>query len=232
MPIERDLVEGEPWVFDDAVADGFDEMLARSIPDHDAMRAAVAAIGLPFAEENPIVLDLGCASGAALAPFVERSWRALGFEISEPMIRAARDRFDADEGVTIVRHDLRNSFSCPGEMSVVLSVLTLMFVPTNYRQRVLRDAFTSLRPGGALILVEKVLGAGQLDDLFVAAYHEMKGGNGYSPDEIRRKQLALEGVLVPLTAEMNEGLLADAGFRPVDVFWARLNFRGWVAVRP
>lgn len=231
MPLEADLVEGEPWVFDRAVADDFDDMLARSIPDYDQMRASVATVGRRFAlGELPKVLDLGCSRGEALVPFVEDGWYASGFEVSEPMLAAARARFG--DRARIYNHDLRTSLPEWLGYDVVLSVLTLMFVPTNHRQRILRDALRILRPGGALILVEKVLGAGELDDVFVDAYHELKGKNGYGDEEIRKKALALEGVLVPLTAEMNERLLADAGFRPVDAFWSWMNFRGWVAVRP
>lgn len=232
MPLETDLVEGEPWVFDADVATSFDDMLSRSIPDYEQMRSSVLAVGRRFAADRPTVFDLGCSRGEALAPFVKLGWRGIGYEISGPMFDAASSRFEENDNVTIVRHDLRNQFQPVAHADVVLCVLTLMFVPTNYRQRVLRDAWRALRPGGALILVEKVLGAGELDDVFVDSYHELKGQNGYGQEEIRKKALALEGVLVPLTAEMNERMLADAGFRPLDVFWAWMNFRGWVAIRP
>lgn len=238
MPLERDLVEGNPWVFDGDVADSFDEMLERSIPEYDRMRSLVWEVGHRFgvpatdSSRLPTVLDLGCSRGEALAPFAADGWRAAGYEVSEPMYEAARRRFDRADNVAIVRHDLRRPLRPASHADLVLCVLTLMFVPTNYRQRVLEDAYDALRSGGALILVEKVLGAGKLDDVFVNVYHDLKRGNGYSDEEVRRKALALEGVLVPLTAAMNEKLLLDAGFRPTDVFWAHANFRGWVAVRP
>jgi tRNA (cmo5U34)-methyltransferase len=55
--------------------------------------------------------------------------------------------------------------------------------------------------------------------------------NGYTEAEVERKRLALEGVLVPVTAAWNEDLLFGAGFTSVDCFWRYLNFAGWVAVR-
>jgi tRNA (cmo5U34)-methyltransferase len=70
-----------------------------------------------------------------------------------------------------------------------------------------------------------------LDDALVAIYHGMKGANGYGQDDIERKRLSLEGVLVPLTASWNVDALHRAGFRDVDCFWAWMNFRAWVAVR-
>jgi hypothetical protein len=43
--------------------------------------------------------------------------------------------------------------------------------------------------------------------------------------------MALECVLVPLTAEWTETLLRRCGFRHVDCFWRLWNFAGWVAVK-
>jgi tRNA (cmo5U34)-methyltransferase len=59
----------------------------------------------------------------------------------------------------------------------------------------------------------------------------MKRANGYSEEQIVRKRLALEGVLVPMTARGNEELLATAGFEAIDCFWRWMNFAAWVAVR-
>jgi tRNA (cmo5U34)-methyltransferase len=50
------------------------------------------------------------------------------------------------------------------------------------------------RPGGAFVLVEKILGASaQIDELMVRLYHGLKAHNGYSHEEIDRKRLYLEG---------------------------------------
>lgn len=54
------------------------------------------------------------------------------------------------------------------------------------------------------MLVEKVLGASAgIDARMVAAYHYLKAANGYGREEIRKKKLALGGVLVPVTARWN-----------------------------
>jgi tRNA (cmo5U34)-methyltransferase len=111
-------------------------------------------------------------------------------------------------------------------------VLTLQFTPIDYRQRILHDVFRHTVPGGALILVEKILGASTgLGAMMIDLYHAHKTGNGYSVEEVERKRLALEGVLVPVTARWNEELLSGAGFDEVDCFWRWMNFCGWVAVK-
>jgi hypothetical protein len=86
--------------------------------------------------------------------------------------------------------------------------------------------------GGALILVEKVLGSNNaIDTMLVDEYYRIKAENAYTQEQISAKRKSLEGVLVPITARWNEEMLKEAGFRSVDCFWRYLNFAGWVAVK-
>jgi tRNA (cmo5U34)-methyltransferase len=115
---------------------------------------------------------------------------------------------------------------------VILSVLTIQFTPIEYRLQILRDVYEHLADDGVFIFVEKVLGeTACLDRLFRNNYYAMKEANGYTEEEIERKKLSLEGVLVPVTASMNEQLLKASGFKEVDCFWRWSNFAGWVALK-
>jgi tRNA (cmo5U34)-methyltransferase len=236
---ERDHVMPEgPWQFDREVTAAFDDMLQRSIPQYNAMRVTTFEVGRRFVQPGTAIIDMGCSRGEALVPFVSNFGEAndyIGLEVSEPMIEAAREKFASHphgDRVTIQSTDLRLEFPSVTS-SVVLSVLTLQFTPIEYRQRILRRVFNSLAPGGAFILVEKVLGAtSEIDDAFVDLFLAIKKQNGYSEAEIDRKRMSLEGVLVPVTARWNEDLLHEEGFRSVDCFWRHLNFAGWVAVKP
>lgn len=222
------------WQFDADVTAVFEDMLARSIPQYDVMRETVFELGSAYVQPDTFIIDIGCSRGEALAPFVERFGdrnEYLGIEISEPMALAARGRFAGDQRVIIRQDDLRQRRPIE-RASLTLSVLTLQFTPIEYRQAILRDLYTTLVPGGAFILVEKVLGAGaELDARMVERYYALKGANGYSPEAIERKRLSLEGVLVPVTARWNEELLREAGFEHIDCFWRWMNFAGWIAVK-
>lgn len=225
------------WAFDADVTDVFDDMLARSIPQYEVMRRAVFNIACRYAKHGTAIVDLGCSRGEALAPLVDKfgaHMHFLGIEVSQPMLEAARARFQGmiNCGVVDIRDlDLRRDYP-PTNASVTLSVLTLQFTPIEYRQRIVRNIWENTMPGGALILVEKVLGAtADIDCLMVDTYYDLKSENGYSQEQIERKRLSLEGVLVPVTAHWNEELLRMAGFTQVDCFWRWMNFAGWVAVR-
>lgn len=231
------------WSFDGEVAGVFGEMLARSIPQYDEMRRLTFELGAPFVEAGARgrvagIVDLGASDGGAVAPFVDRFGARARYdlvEVSEPFLAKLAERFGGyvDPGIVRIRNvDLRGTYPPVVDASLVLSVLTLQFTPIEYRQSILSRIVASLAPGGALVLVEKVLGEGaELDELFVERYLAMKADHGYSTEEIDRKRHSLEGVLVPVTAAWNEELLRRAGFRAVDCFWRWLNFAGWIAVR-
>lgn len=224
------------WEFDESVTAVFDDMLRRSIPQYDVMRRAVFDVGSRFAKPNTTVLDLGSSRGDAIAPLAKKlgsSARFVCAEVSEPMLEVLRERFGLVRDFVDVRAvDLRRDFPTVDACSLVQSVLTLQFTPIEYRQKIVRNVYRSLAPGGAFILVEKVLGAtADVDEMLVDLYLESKHRNGYTPEEIERKRLALEGALVPVTARWNEELLSSEGFKEVDCFWRWMNFAAWVAVR-
>lgn len=234
---EDRVIPSGPWAFDASVTDAFDNMLKRSIPQYDVMRKACFDLGCRYVKPKTDIVDLGCSRGEALDPFVRRFGahnRFTGVEISEPMLEASRERFKGycDTGLMrILSLDLRSDYPAV-QASLTLCVLTLQFTPMEYRQRILRDAFASTIQGGALILVEKVLGFScELDEAFKTNYYDLKSANGYSQEQIDRKRLSLEGVLVPVTAIWNEQLLHVAGFESVDCFWRWMNFAAWIAVK-
>lgn len=80
--------------------------------------------------------------------------------------------------------------------------------------------------------MEKVLGSSApIDDLLARRYYALKAAHGYTAEQIERKRLALEGVLVPVAARSNEDLMRDAGFDQIDCFWRWCNFAGWIALK-
>lgn len=235
-PIDRTMPAG-PWQFDTEVATVFEDMLRRSIPQYDVMRETVRSVGARFVRPDTAIVDLGCSRGDALAPFIADFGiqnTFVGVEMSPPMAAIARQRF-ADSrwaNVEIRELDLRTEYP-PARASLTLAVLTVQFVPIEYRPALIRRVYDHTVPGGAFVLVEKVLGtAAALDGVMTDEYLEMKRTHGYTDEQIARKRLSLEGVLVPVSAKWNEDLLGAAGFAPVECFWRWMNFAAWVAVRP
>lgn len=235
------------WSFDGNVTAAFDDMLERSIPNYADMRKITTDAALWIADKAtwgaglkaPAIVDLGASRGTALQPLVDKlgaRGRFFAYDVSAPMLEACYERFKGmvDAGIMQVRnHDLREGFPALSvHPSVILSILTLQFVPIEYRQTLLRQAYEALSPSGGLILVEKVLGeADETNRLLTDLYYGLKRENGYAQEAIDRKRMSLEGVLVPLTADFNQQLLRRAGFDLVEVCWAWANFRAWLCLK-
>lgn len=230
------VLEGK-WEFNQEVTDVFENMLERSIPQYLVMRKACFDIATAYRQHSTDIVDLGCSRGDALKPFVDKYGAQNhyhGIEISKPMLEIFKNRFKGyiDTGIIIIHdQDLRKDYPYVNA-SITLCILTLQFTPIEYRLNILKNIFESTIPGGCLILVEKVIGSSaKLDAEFVRHYYSMKEANGYTTDQIERKRLSLEGVLVPVTARWNEELLNITGFSQIDCFWRWMNFAGWVAVK-
>lgn len=227
-------VPNEKWEFNADVARVFDDMLQRSIPQYGVMRQTVKDIAMAYMKNGTAIIDVGCAKGDAIARLAHMfpKMNFYGLDVSEAMLASAEERFKDQLNVQISYMDLKESIDVGERASVIFSVLTIQFTPIEYRMQIIQSIYDQLEEGGCLILVEKVLGdSAELDTLFRERYHALKGKNGYSQEDIARKKLALEGVLVPITAKWNEQMMRSAGFNQIDCFWRWMNFAGWVAVK-
>jgi tRNA (cmo5U34)-methyltransferase len=232
------LAGGKRWEFDASVTTAFDGMLARSIPDYATMRDAVDRLARRFARHGTSVVDLGASRGAGVAKLYDALGPTVRWHLVEKapaMLDVLRERFAVGEQggwVRVLDLDLREAYPAVTDASLTLAILTLQFVPVEHRARVLRNAWASTAPGGALIVVEKVLGgSAEMGRTFVEEYHALKAANGYSAEEISAKAGSLEGALVATSAAENERMLRAAGFSDVECFWRWMNFAGWIAVK-
>lgn len=225
------------WRFDESVVAVFEDMLARSIPDYEGMRKLTTDLAAQFFIDYSNVLDLGCSKGAMYETMGQHKFwpehqTYVGLDSSLPMIEHCRATYGAGTGFWLLDLTVDELPVHPESCSVVLSVLTMQFVPINYRQELLRRIYDAIRPGGAFIMVEKVLGeSAGMTKLWTSLYWDMKEEHGYTMEEIDRKRISLDGVLVPVTASWNQDLLEKAGFSTVDCYWRCMNFAGWIAVK-
>ena len=237
------MPEGK-WEFDEKVTDCFEDMLSRSIPQYDLMRESSAnlvydVIKNPKCRKETFnILDIGCSDGLMIEKLINKfngEGYYTGVDISEPMLKKAKYRLLDDvisRKVKIENCDLRTNYPT-GIYDAITSILAIQFTPIEYRQHIIQNIYNSLSPtNGCFIMVEKVLGnTDNINKLFVKNYYDMKKQNGYTEEQIERKRLSLEGVLVPVTSDWNVDLLKQAGFKQVDVFWKWMNFVGYIAFK-
>ncbi len=224
--------------FNEPVVRVFDDMLERSVPFYKECQQMVSDLARHFAQKDSAVYDLGCSTGTLLRLLVKGTpanlkIRFVGLDNSEAMLKKARGKLKGHlKRCELVAADLESDFEL-ADASVVIMNYTLQFIPPKRRAAMLKKIYQGLRPGGGLILIEKVQGESDgLNDLFVERYHAYKHSQGYSKLEIAKKREALEKVLIPLKPGKNRDLLAGAGFRQVDIFFKWFNFAGFLAVKP
>ncbi len=224
--------------FNEPVARVFDDMLERSVPFYKECQQMVVDLALHFAQKGSAVYDLGCSTGTMLKHLVraipeKQKIRFVGLDNSEAMLNKARGKLKGHlKRCALVKADLESDFGL-SDASVVIMNYTLQFLSPRRRATMLKKIYQGLRPGGGLILIEKVQGeSDDLNDLFVEQYHAYKRNQGYSKLEIAKKREALEKVLIPLKPGKNRDLMEKSGFRQVDIFFKWFNFAGFVAVKP
>lgn len=166
----RDNVHpGEKWEFNGEVAACFANMLERSIPDYRSMRALTYKLGERFIQPETLIVDVGCSTGLAVEPFVVKYGQSNNFLLVDnapAMVEACEKRFRADVNVTVRQGNIWEYLPFEQKSSLVLSVLSMQFMPTSYRPRMLKQIYDGLTDGGALIFVEKILSE-NMDDLMV-----------------------------------------------------------------
>jgi tRNA (cmo5U34)-methyltransferase len=227
----------DDFAFNEQVAGVFDDMVSRSVPQYAEIQRMLAELAAYFATPGSNIYDLGCSTGTTLA-LVDKALpvnaNLIGVDNSPEMLEKCRSKLatlSLNNPFELRRADLDRGVEIR-DASVVLLVLTLMFVRPLYREKLMRAIAAGMQENGCLLLVEKVLGDGSLfNRLFIERYYAYKRRRGYSELEIAQKREALENVLIPYRLSENRDLLLGAGFREVEVFFKWYNFVGLVAVK-
>lgn len=225
----------EDFRFTPQVAEVFDDMLARSVPNYGQVIGMVAQLLQKSMHPGDTVYDLGCSTGATLVELARRLPQDLlfcGVDNSPAMIAKAslKAASYAKKQIRFAEQDI-TKIEIVNAGAIILNY-TLQFVRPMLRADFVKKLHNSLRPGGVLILSEKVISHDpRLNRTFIDFYHDFKRAQGYSEIEISKKREALENVLIPFSIEENKKLLIDAGFSTVETFFQWFNFVSFVAVK-
>lgn len=242
-PTERDVIYALPidsltaFAFDERVVRVFPDMIQRSVPGYATIVAMTGVLADRYAQPGTLCYDLGCSLGAStlsMRSYLDgRDCRIIAVDNSAAMLARCAEVIAADSRhtpVDLIEADLADiEFE---NASVVVLNFTLQFVPPERRAALLRRIGAAMRPGGVLILSEKIhFEDPHLQALNAELHLAFKRGNGYSELEISQKRSALENVLVPETIAAHRQRLQDAGFASCDIWFQCFNFASLVALR-
>ncbi|MDW7643476.1 MAG: carboxy-S-adenosyl-L-methionine synthase CmoA [Desulfuromonadales bacterium] len=220
----------EPFSFNEQVVRVFDDMIGRSVPLYRENIRRQAQLAARYYQPGSRIYDLGCSNGN-LGLCLCQELAAVPFDMiavdnSAPMLDAYQSRLQdhaRQEDVQLLLGDVRE---IPlANASVIIVNLTLQFLPLTDRTALIGRIYEALRPGGILLLTEKVVHAdAAFDAMQQEFYYRFKKENGYSQLEISQKREALENVLIPETLEDHVQRLRAAGFIRMDVWLKWFNF--------
>ena len=206
------------WSFEaDGIADAFDAHVREQLPWYDLATSAVEHIARHYIPDGGLVYDIGASTGnigRSIADILEsRSARLIAVEKAAEMA----EKYQAP-GEMIIADATQMDFE-PFDFGVLF--LSTIFMPTNIRGKFLDRFVSALRPGGAVIMVERMqAGQGYTSTISARLTLSNKLKAGASPDDIVAKELSLSGVQRPLA-------LSELPDNAVEFF--RLgDFAGWI----
>lgn len=222
--------------FDDSVADVFPDMIRRSVPGYSSMLSMIAQCAERFVTPDSNVFDLGCSLGAGTLLINENvtcNCKIHAVDSSESMISrldSLLERQPNGHSVETRLADIRD-VSVTNASFVVLN-LTLQFLCVEDRTPMLQSVAEGMRPGGALLLSEKICFEDSAQQqLMTDLHHDFKRAHGYSDLEIAQKRTAIENRLVPETMNEHIDRLKSVGFSTVAPWFQCFNFASILAVK-
>ena len=223
--------------FDESVVAVFPDMIQRSVPGYQTILTGIGELTSRFALPNSNLYDLGCSLGAATLTMrrkLEHSdCKIIAVDNSPAMINRAGEYLHAYH--SDVEVDLQCADMTEVEIenaSVVVINFTLQFIDPDQRQRLLEKIYRGLKPGGILVLSEKIhFDDNNLQSTIEHLHWQFKRANGYSELEISQKRSSLENVLISDTADFHIQRLQKIGFDSVGIWFQAYNFASFIAIK-
>jgi len=139
-----------PWyetIFDERYPELFGPL------EQDPEEEVARIVELLAIAQGSAVVDLGCGRGRHAIPLSRRGFLVTGVDISEKMLRLARERASREKvSVEWVREDMRE-FLRPEAFDAYISLFTSFgYFGDEESEQVLRNVGRSLKPGGVLLL--------------------------------------------------------------------------------
>ncbi len=224
--------------FDASVARVFPDMIRRSVPGYTTIIPMIEVITEQYVQPGSNCYDLGCSLGASTLAMrhgmPDSGCTLIGVDNSEAMVERCQHYIALDDHPLPVELRCEDILDTPlKDASVTTLNFTLQFVDPDHRLELLTRIADATRPGGVLILSEKIRFEDRGEqETQTRLHHEFKRANGYSDMEISQKRSALEQVLVPETLAAHRQRLEAAGFQDVMVWYQCFNFVSILAFRP
>ncbi|MEM9496264.1 MAG: class I SAM-dependent methyltransferase [Pseudomonadota bacterium] len=204
------------------------------VPGYFTMQRMAAQLIREVAGASAEVLVLGAGGGMEIAAFgeCEPGWRFFGVDPSPEMLDEARKVVE-DAGLSGRVQFLEGYIpeAPAGPFDAATSMLTLHFLKDDGKKlEALKAVRDRLKPNAPFILVDLCLDKTAADyDARRDRYAQFALNAGANPDDVARTRGRLKDVLNTVSAERDVELLREANFNDIELFYAGLSWRGWIA---
>jgi len=224
------------FVFDQKVANVFDDMISRSVPGYSDIIQMCGVLAVQFVKPRTRVYDLGCSLGSAsravLKAVPNRSYELIALDPSAAMLFKAKENLRGKYKASVLLDCGKAESAGIKNASFVMLNFVLQFIPQANRLMLLKKIHAGMNPGAALVLSEKIDFETKRERETQRKLHEeFKKAQGYSDLEISQKRTALEKVLIPETLRAHEERLKQAGFSKIYLWFRCFNFASIIAVK-
>src|SRR3546814_444007 len=219
--------------FDPSTASSYAEMAERNVP---ALRELHRMVSLLVGEKTPNdgkVLVLGAGGGLELSAMARLNpgWHFVGVDPSPPMLAQARAQTQ-EFANRISLHEGYIEDAPRGPFDSATCLLTLHFLSREERVHTLRNICQRLRPGAPFVIVHYSFPNDDSSNAkwlrrfatYIATSDGRDAGTGITV-EARKDRLPVFSPAADVVT------LLEAGFSKLELFYAALTFRGWVAYR-
>lgn len=225
------------FTFDKTVVEVFPDMIQRSVPGYSTIISTIGQLAKRFFQPDSVIYDLGCSLGGATTSIRQAinnsDTRIIAVDNSADMVERCRIHVNAFKSATPVEVLLADIIDVEiSNASFVVLNFTLQFIEPQRRARLLENIHNGLKPGGVLLLSEKIRAdETRCDNILVDLHHHFKRINGYSELEISQKRSALENVMKPNSLSEHHQQLKNAGFGHSQTWYQCFNFCSMLAIK-
>ena len=219
----------KPFSFD-TIKD-FDGHIAASIIGYENLQNLIIPLASNYIVPGCTVLDIGCSSARMIFELNLRYSDAYYLGYDTAIQNLVDPRMYEYPNVKLYEKDVTTLSPIP-DYKFGLMLFTFQFLPPEKRDDFLKRLLSSLLPGGALIVAEKVYcSSAKIQDHFQFAHYDLKRLN-FTSDQILQKQRDIRPLMKPLSeSELTSRfdlLFEDMRY---ELFWASYNFRAWVITK-
>ncbi len=205
--------------------------LRRAVPGLDDLHHMAQLLVAEHAPDDAHILALGAGGGQELSSFAKARphWRLTGVDPSTEMLRLAEKTL----GSGMSQIELVEGFiddAPEGPFDGAIAFLVLHFLDPKERLRTLVEMRRRMKQGATLVVAHSSFPQHpERRKLWLSRFAAFSVSLGADRDGMESTRKNIEESANILMPEHDEAILREAGFVDVELFYAALTWRGWVA---